>query len=689
MEMPDNVLARLWDEIDWKAAESKLAELQARLTLAAFRQDKKEIENIQKRIVRDIDIKCLAVRHVVKHTSSPGIDGVRWRTSAEQMRAAMSLTSKGYRASPLRQIIIIDKKGKERRPSLPTYYDRAMNVLYAFSLVPLAEATGDRKSFAFRKGRSAQDAHAYILEALKGKHAPSIIVCADIKACYSHIQHSWIIQNTPMDKRVLTEMMRAGIVFAGELFPAEDQGISEGANLSPHIANIVLDGLQKYIFHGLYGDIEPDDYSDGNMIRFCDDIFVTVRSKDTAKRVIELLKSFLAVRGLFLSEEKTTICNIDDGFTIMSRTYIRKNGIIYSYPSDKAVERFIGELRDFIATSKKSQRDLILSLNSRLKGWAEYHRYSDAGDAFRKIDAAVQAALWESAVKKHPNMQLAKVKSKYWYKERDGSHWYALPDDKSIRVVRLANTILIMQNKVKTNANPFLDVEYTEKRTHEREIQNVSGPYRAIWERQSGRCYYCGRPILSDQPRTIVTLDLSRPPSVRNSAYIHRICALNDMEILRTDKDIGYLRPFDVMSILENIAKRQEELPKEKPPIGPDWKYNKLKQFFSKCSSVSVTLTFKEIEKIGEFSLPETARKSRQWWYPRKEYNRIAEAWITEGYYMKKLNLDKAKVTFHRDEDGFSRWQIPDVIATGKLPDNAIYELQTFTDYLIKKYGLR
>lgn len=689
MEMPNELLTKLWEDIDWKAAEEKLTKLQARLTLAAFRQDDKEIEDIQKRIVRDLDIKCLAVRHVVKSTSTPGVDGVRWRTAAEQMKAAMSLTSKGYRASPLRQIIIIDKKGKERRPNIPTYYDRAMNVLYAYSLTPIAEARGDRKSFAFRRGRSTQDAHAYILEALKGEDAPSIIVCADIKACYSHIQHSWILKHTPMDKKVLAELLRAGIVFAGELFPSEDQGISEAANLSPQIANIVLDGLQKFIFQGLYGDEEPSDYANGNMIRFCDDIFITVRNVETAHQVLELVKAFLATRGLFLSDEKTAICHIEDGFTFMSRTYVRKNNIIYSYPSDAAVERFIGELRDFIATYKKSQRDLILSLNHRLKGWASYHRYCDASEAFRKVDTAVQTALWEAAIKKHPNMQVAKIKSKYWYKERNGKYCYALPDDKSIRVIRLADTILIIQNKVKTNANPFLDREYTEKRTHEREIQNVSGPYRAIWERQGGLCYYCGRPILADQPRTTVQLDLSQPPSIRNSAYIHRICALSDLEVIRTDKDISYLRPFDIMSILEGISQRQETIVKSKPPINPGWKYYKLKSFFAKCTSASITLTFKEMERIGGITIPETARKNKQWWYPRKDYNRIAEAWISEGYCMRKLNLPDGKVTFHRDTDGVSRLQIPDVLITQKLPDNAIYELETYMKYIIAKYGLK
>ena len=248
IDIPEEYLARMWDEIDWKAAEERLADLQKRLTIYAFRKDEQEIYNTQKRIVRDIDIKCLAVRHVCQAGTSPGVDNVKWKTSAEKMSAAMSLTSSDYHASPLRQILVKSKNtGKERRQGLPTYYDRAMNVLYGYSLIPVCEAMAERKSFAFRPGRSTQDAHAYVFEAIKGKNAPDYIVCADIKAYYSHIQHSWLLEHVPMDKKVLSEFLNAGIVFAGELFPADGTGISEGANLSPYLGNFVLDGLQKHI----------------------------------------------------------------------------------------------------------------------------------------------------------------------------------------------------------------------------------------------------------------------------------------------------------------------------------------------------------------------------------------------------------------------------------------------------------
>lgn len=263
----DEYLGSLWDAIDWETAKEKLAAMQADLTIAAFRKDAKVIQELQKSIVRDIDIKCLAVRHVVQSRSGPGVDGVRWRTSGEMMRAAMSLTSKDYKAQPLRQINIISKNtGKERKSGIPTYHDRAMNVLYGYSFIPVAEAQAERKSFAFRPGRSTQDAQAYVIDCLKGKNAPGIVVCADIKAYFAHIHHAWLLEHVPMDKKVLRELLSVGIVFAGELFPADGEGISEGANLSPYLGNYVLDGLQKYIYTHLYRD-GPIDYANGNIVR--------------------------------------------------------------------------------------------------------------------------------------------------------------------------------------------------------------------------------------------------------------------------------------------------------------------------------------------------------------------------------------------------------------------------------------
>lgn len=690
IDFPDEYLATLWNKIDWKEAEAVLSELQKRLTFAAFDHDDDLIRKLQKRLVRNEKVKALAVRHVCSSTSSAGVDKIKWITPADKMRAVFSLSSKNYHAQPMRMVIINSKStGKERRTGVPTYYDRAMQTLYNYSLVPVVEAWADKKSFAFRAGKSMHDAGAYIMEALKGRNAPELVVIADVKACYASIQHSWLLSHAPMDRKVLSEFLHCGYVFAGELFPTDELGISLGSNISPTLGNYVLDGLQKHIYKSLNGEAECEDYANGNMIRFADDIFVTVRTEADGEKVLAAITSFLESRGLSLSPEKTGIKNIRKGFTFLSHTYIKRGDIVHVYPSEQAVERFIGELREFILTHRKSQRNLIESLNNRLRGWGNYHRYTDAFDAFRQVDSAVQSFLLEATIAKHPKMPQKKLLKKYWYRMSTGEHVYALPNQKEIQVICLSNMMYVNHRKVLLNKNPFVDIEYFEERNRNAEIRNVTGHFRSIWERQNGRCFYCGRPILPDQERTVVQMDLSRKLSYKNGAYVHRICEPYKLSIKYISDDIDNLSNFELLALIESIAERGEKPAglRCKGEIGNTWGYIKLKRYFAAQTAASVTLSFSEIERIEEKELPKTARKNRTFWYPRNNCNTIAEAWITEGYVMAKIDLEKEKLRVHRVKDRVSHIQVPSWIEK-KIPDDAKFELEKYFEYIKEKYGL-
>ena len=153
-------------------------------------------------------------------------------------------------------------------------------------------------------------------------------------------------------------------------------------------------------------------------------------------------------------------------------------------------------------------------------------------------------------------------------------------------------------------------------------------------------------------------------------------------------EDVTLLRPYDVTCILEKITDYKDGKVSEKKPITPQWKHYKLKEYFAKCTAASVTLTFEEIEKIEKRPLPKTARNDNHWWYHKTRENGICEAWRTEGYKLKKLDMKKQKVTVRRDGDGVSKLVIPDVLLSGRLPDNAVYELERHMEYVINKYGL-
>lgn len=684
-------LEKQWNSIDWKAAEARLDFLQQQITFAAFEHDTDRIKRLQAELVRDLQIKCLAVRKVSGNAGVPGVDKVKWKTPAQKMAAALSLTSKNYQAKPFRQIHLIAKNnGKIRKPNLPTYYDRAMSVLYGYSLIPVTEAWSERKSFAFRPGRSTQDAHSYIMEALEKNNAPQYMVCIDVKGYYAHIHHDWILDNVPMDRKVLEQFLNAGFIFEGELFSASEMGISEGMSISPYIGNFVLDGLQKYIFEGLYGDNYNEkniDYSNGNLIRFADDILVQARDMYTAELALEFVKEFLEKRGLTTSPEKTKICDISVGFTYLSRAYFKRNGVVTARPTEKAVKRFIADISETIKDFKGSQRELINLVNKKLSGWAGYHRCTDAVEAFHEVDIAVQTALLEAAMAKHPLQPLQKVQSKYWYQEPSGRHSYTLPNDKTVRVIWLEDTMLIEHNKLNTSVNVFLDKDKVERKTHSREIQNVTGRYKVVWERQGGRCYYCGRKILQDQPRSLVPLDLAKSPSVYNSAYIHKLCELNELEIIRTDEDISYLRPYDVKRILTSISEVAVEKTTRKS-ITPQWRYYPLKTYFQKITADKIALTFTQIEKIVGFKLPLSAKKYPSWWSHKSSQNAICDAWTSAGFVKQRVDIDDEKVYLYRDVSR-KAVEIPNAILNGEIPENARIEVEQFCQYIVKKYGLK
>lgn len=676
----DEELTARWNAIDWVKAEDVLLDMQQKLTKAAFTENHERIIVLQKRIVRSEYAKVLAVRHVCETSSSPGIDNIKWTTPAEKMKAALSLSSVDYKAQPCRHIVIHSKNnGKERRISLPTMYDRAMQVLYAYSLDPIAEANGERKSFAFRKGRSMQDVHSYILHALSGIGAPRYVLIGDVKACYNSISHKWLLDNIPMDKHVLREFLKSGFVFAGEIFPTE-QGISLGANISPILGNMTLDGLQKYIFEAFYGNTLPD-YRNGNLIRFADDILVTAYSKEQAESFKTIINDFLYPRGLKLSETKTAIYDVYEGFNFLSRNYSNKNTILYSTPSKNAVERFKQNLRETIDTHKGSQKALIETLNKKLIGFATYHRVSEAYDAFVHIDVAVNAYLLNLCMRKHPKQSQAKIIEKYWYKRGDGESVYAVKDKIECQVIRLSDVLLVSHNKIKTKANPYLEIGYFEKREEEKQIFNVIGKYKAIWQRQNGICYYCKKPILADQQRTVIPLDVSHKTlSAKNLAYIHTACKENDMENHLISKDDPVLYSSDLMSLLYKL-KDGETPEKERKP------FERLSEYFLNLEDSPHTLAFEKIERIMETPLCNSAYKHSGYWH-NKNLGSIAHCWLKNGYIIQHLHLDKKYIVFRKENTNVSKLIIPSVFLTKKIPLNAKYEIENYLEFIQKKYGL-
>lgn len=456
-----------WKSIDWKEAETYVNRLQVRIAKATQEKKWNTVKRLQYLLTHSYYAKAMAVRKVTtnKGENTSGVDKELWSTPASKMRGVLTLTDKNYKAKPLRRVFIEKKGKKAKRPlGIPCMYDRAMQALYALALDPVAETTADTKSFGFRKGRSCHDACEYIFTALSRKNCAEWVLEGDIKGCFDHISHEWLIDNIPMDKSVLKQFLKAGFIFENELFPTND-GTPQGGVISPILANMALDGIQKILsdrFHtNRLGKVDNRFQITNKvyLVRYADDFIVTAATKEIAEEAKELIRKFLKTRGLELSEEKTTITHVGDGFDMLGWTFRKFKGKLIVKPSKKSIKSFVASLSETILKRGKAwkQEPLIEKLNEQIRGWTNYHQSVCASEAFAHIDYVLFELLWRWAKRRHPHKNRWWVSTNYWHKKGNRS-WVFSTENKEL--LRVDHIPIVRHTKVRMDANPYFDTQY-------------------------------------------------------------------------------------------------------------------------------------------------------------------------------------------------------------------------------------
>ena len=187
-----------------------------------------------------------------------------------------------------------------------------MQALHLLALNPIAETLGDPNSYGYRLGRCVADAWGECFIALGRRHSPRWVFEGDIEACFDRISHTWLLENIPMDRKVLREWLEAGYLEEATFHPTPG-GTPQGGIISPVIANLALDGLETAAKSAVpsrtkYGR------SKVHVIRYADDFVITAATREMLEEhVLPSVERFLAERGLRLSPEKSKITHIPSG----------------------------------------------------------------------------------------------------------------------------------------------------------------------------------------------------------------------------------------------------------------------------------------------------------------------------------------------------------------------------------------
>jgi RNA-directed DNA polymerase len=207
-------------KFDFAKLQENVKRLQARIVKAQQEGKYNKVNVLQWLLTHSSSAKILAVKRVTenKGKNTPGVDRVTWKTDKQKCEAVIDLKRAGYKAEPLRRVFIPKRKGNKKRGlGIPTMKDRAMQALHLMALDPVAETVLDNDTYGFRKKRSTADAMKALFIAVRGnRHCAEWVIEGDIKGCFDNISHDWLMKNIPMDKRILSQWLKAGIIFKDE-----------------------------------------------------------------------------------------------------------------------------------------------------------------------------------------------------------------------------------------------------------------------------------------------------------------------------------------------------------------------------------------------------------------------------------------------------------------------------------------
>lgn len=368
-----------------------------------------------------------------KGGQTAGVDGIAPKAVPRALVVGVldglrqSVKSGEFTPERVREKVIPKAGGKTRKLGIPTMRDRVVQASLKLVLEPIFEADFKPCSYGFRPRRRAQDAIADIHH--KASRGYTQVLEGDIKACFDEIDHEALMERVRRrvsDKKVLRlirAFCKAGILSEDGVNRETYTGTPQGGILSPLLANIALSVLDEH-FDTKWESLGPEWTRTKRartgtplmrLIRYADDFVVMIRgTRADAQALRGEVQQVLSQVGLRLSEEKTKVTHIDEGFDFLGWHIRRrrKRGqsgktAVYTYPSAKSLASIKDKVRRLTRRSlHRTLADLLRRLNPVLRGWCMYFKHGVVKHTFSYID---HFAFWRIVgwlKQRHPKLNM-------------------------------------------------------------------------------------------------------------------------------------------------------------------------------------------------------------------------------------------------------------------------------------------
>jgi RNA-directed DNA polymerase len=315
--------------------------------------------------------------------------------------------------------------GKFRRLGIPSARDRLVQAALLLVLEPIFEADFKPVSYGFRPRRRAQDAIAEIHFYGTGSRGYQWVFEADIAACFDELAHSAVLERMRRrigDKRVLSlvkSFLKAGVMSEAGEYRGTVVGTPQGGIMSPLLANIALSTLDEHFMskddHGTPWRREVHRKQGGafyRIVRYADDFVILVKgSREQADALWDEVRQVLVPLGLRLSESKTGVCHLDEGFDFLGFRIQRRRRkgtntwTVYTYPSKKALLSVTAKVRTLTNRVRAASLEMLLKqLNPIIRGWCAYFKHGVSKATFGYLDTFAWRRVAEWLRKRHPRV---------------------------------------------------------------------------------------------------------------------------------------------------------------------------------------------------------------------------------------------------------------------------------------------